>query len=74
MKIRFWLLLFILMLMAGCASSPRPADLEKGSDYWNYLLYRQTADEPQGELRIKEPVNPGVLPSIGPLARLSQGR
>jgi hypothetical protein len=74
MKIRFWLLLFILLFLAGCASSPRPADLENGSDYWNYLLYHQTAAESQGELRIKERISPEVLPSPGPLALLRQAR
>jgi hypothetical protein len=48
-KIWFWLLLSLLMLMVGCASSYHAgmtsASHEEISDYWSRVLYHQTAAE-----------------------------
>jgi outer membrane biogenesis lipoprotein LolB len=47
MKIWFWLLLSIIVLMVGCASSyeRRPANQADISDYWSRILYNQPADQ-----------------------------
>jgi len=40
MNIRFWVLLAILMLLAGCATGTYESS-DQGSEYWNYILYHQ---------------------------------
>ena len=48
MKIWFWLLLSLLVLMVGCASSyeRRPPNQDI-SDYWSEILYNQPANSSQ---------------------------
>jgi hypothetical protein len=50
MKIRFWLLLSILLLMVGCATGgkPTPYHEEEGSDYWYYILYHESPEQRGG--------------------------
>ena len=46
MKIWLWLLLSLLTLMIGCASTSyekKPVDHEEISDYWRSILYHQTS-------------------------------
>lgn len=50
MKIRFWLLLSILLLMIGCATvGTQPPYHEEGSDYWYYILYHQSPGQHRGD-------------------------
>ncbi len=47
MKIWFWLLLSILTLMVGCASTyyeKKPVYHEEISDYWKSILYHQASE------------------------------
>ena len=49
MKIRFWLLLSILMLMIGCATAGKqPAYNEDYNEYWYYILYHKSLDQNRG--------------------------
>jgi hypothetical protein len=45
MKICFWLLLSILTLMVGCTSSTELYYHKDVSNYWNRILYHQSAPE-----------------------------